>query len=298
MADYSHLMGWYENQAEVEKTLSTMSKPYFCDYRDNIKGTGRGKKRLLHNYVVQVLGKYNVRTQAIGDCVSFGYAGGVDIVKCVQSILGSYGQWVAETCTEYIYGTSRVEIGGGQLGNGDGSNGSWAAAAVEKYGTLLRIKYGNTDLTQYSGQRAKNWGYRGVPDELEPIGKEHCIRTTSLVTTYEDACDLIYNGYPIAVCSNQGFSSVRDNNGFARPQGSWGHCMLVHGYDDSFSKPGVLIQNSWGPDWISGPKREDQPDGSFWCDAQTFQHMLNGQDSFALSNFDDYPPQDLDLRPF
>jgi hypothetical protein len=49
--------------------------------------------------------------------------------------------------------------------------------------------------------------------------------------------------------------------------------------------------NSWGADWISGPKRHDQPDGSFWVDADVAERMLRGQDSFAVSGYEGYPAQ-------
>jgi hypothetical protein len=61
----------------------------------------------------------------------------------------------------------------------------------------------------------------------------------------------------------------------------------------------VLIQNSWGPSWISGPKKHEQPDGSFWCDAEVLErNILSARDSFAFSNFEGFPPQKLSLELF
>jgi hypothetical protein len=56
------------------------------------------------------------------------------------------------------------------------------------------------------------------------------------------------------------------------------------------------VVNSWGPNWVSGPKRHNQPDGSFWCDADTLErYILSANDSWAYSNFNGFPPQKLNL---
>ena len=74
---------------------------------------------------------------------------------------------------------------------------------------MPRGKYGNVDLTKYSGSKARSWGRRGagVPSSLIPIAKQHPILTVSQVKTYEEVRDLIANGYAVTIASNQGFSS-------------------------------------------------------------------------------------------
>lgn len=60
-------------------------------------------------------------------------------------------------------------------------------------------------------------------------------------------------------------------------------------------RPGLLCLNSWGTSWISGPKYpDDQPDGSFWVDAETATRMLRGRDSFAVSGIEGFPYRNLD----
>lgn len=296
---YNELCGWIHNPQAVEMALESMLIPRICGV-DAITDTGKGKTTLLYQYLVKLVGKFNVRLQTIGDCVSMGAACGIDVLKCTQHfVLGTGESWVAETATEPIYAASRVEIAGGQLGGGDGSNGIWAAQAMKKYGTLVRQKYGSIDLTVYSGQRARQWGMprAGMPDELEPFSKEHIIKDFSQVRTWAEARDAIANGYPITIASGAGFTSTRDKDGFARPSGSWPHQMCLIAMKDD-SRPGALIQNSWGPTWISGPKGQyDIPDGSFWVDADVLErNILSSGDSWALSNFVGFPPQKLDLR--
>lgn len=236
---------------------------------------------------------------AVHNCVAHGAAYAVDAVKAVDIYLKKdFETWVAQTATEDIYAGSRVQIGGGRLGNGDGSIGAWAARYVNEYGALARQKYGSVDLSKYSGSRARSWGRAnaGVPAALIPYAKKHPILTVSQVTNYEQCRDLIANGYAITIASNQGFSSARDSEGFARPQGSWAHQMSILAVDDEYKRPGVLVQNSWGI-WNGGPKRHDQPDGSFWVDADEIERRILSQgDSWAFSGYEGFQPQSLNTR--
>jgi hypothetical protein len=262
----------------------------------NLVGSGEKKVVLLHEALSKVCnGTFPINTQTIGDCVSHGYAKGIEVLMAVEILLRKEPEkWPGVlTSTEWIYGTSRVIQGQGRLRNMDGSLGSWAQKAVKENGTLLRQKYDKYDLSSYSGKVAKDWGFQGLPYELEPIADEHPIQTTALVTSYEEARDAIANGYPVVVCSNQGFASKRDSEGFARAQGRWAHCMLFASVDDEYKRPGLLCVNSWGEHWIDGPKRHNQPEGSFWVDADDADRMLKQQDSYTLSNFKGYPAQEI-----
>jgi hypothetical protein len=289
-------MGWAERPKEVDKVLGSLRSPVFGVTARPIKDSGKGKVVLLHKAPTSVLGRFPVHEQTIGDCVSHGWSLGIDVLKAVQIVAGAREEFTGETASEVVYGGSRVEVGGGRLGNGDGSVGAWAAKAVsETIGTLVRAKYGDLDLTIYSGATAKKLGRTGVPDELEPKAREHPVKTVSLVQSYEEARDAITNGYPVPVCSNRGFQSRRDAKGFAKPSGSWAHCMLFLAVDDEDGRPGLLCQNSWGERWISGPKRHDQPEGSFWVDADPADKMLREQDSFGMSGYLGFLPQDLDF---
>jgi hypothetical protein len=291
--------GWTPNPKEVDRILGGMRSPVFGVAAAPIKDSGEGKVALLYKSLLAVFPGWRCHEQTIGDCVSHGFGLGVDILKAVQIQVGARENWTGETATEIVYAASRVEVGRGQLGNGDGSVGAWAAEAVgpDSIGTLVRGRYGNLDLTTYSGATAKKLGgpRAGVPDALEPQAREHPVKTRSLVRTYEEARDAIANGYPVPVCSNRGFASRRDAKGFAKPSGSWAHCMLFGAVDDEDSRPGLCCINSWPPDWISGPRRHDQPEGSFWVDADVVNRMLGELDSFALSGYVGYPAQDLDF---
>ena len=299
MPDYERLFGYNWNPDERDAYLESLpsGSRMFDSAGRSIEGTGKGKSQLLYEFYEKVTGGQLVPgRQTIGDCVSWGFAHGIDCLKAFEIAAGERERWAGTCATEPIYAAARVEIGGGQL-SGDGCYGGWAAKAVMQYGTVIRAKHGRIDLTEYSGSRAKSWGKRGngCPDSLEHTMRDHTVRSASLVTSYEEARDAIYNGYPVPVCSGQGFTSTRDSQGFSKPRGSWSHCMCFIGVDDDSSREGLLCLNSWGPNWIRGPRRHDQPQGSFWVDADVVDRMLGRRsDSYALSGFDGYPAQEID----
>lgn len=299
---YERLFGRVEDlkvvRAAVDQAMEFLPQPLFYAAAYPLKGTGSGKVVLLYSFLPQHCGgRFPIHTQTIGDCVSHGWGLGIDVLQAAEIQAGTGTKFPGEEATEIIYAGSRVEIGKGQCGHQDGSVGAWAAQFVVKYGTLVRGKYGKLDLTEYNGQTAKALGApnAGVPDPLEPQVREHPIKTTSLVRGYEEARDSIANGYPIPVCSTVGFegSKTRDKDGFGKRGGSWPHCMLFCGVDDEFHRPGLLCVNSWGPSWITGPRRHDQPEGSFWVDADVADSMLREGDSFAISGYVGYPAQEL-----
>jgi len=252
-----------------------------------ISGTGKGRICLLYKAFEHVVGPLKPHNQAIGDCVSHAFGLGVDILTTTQITAGSKERWMGKACTEVIYGGARVEIANGRL-FGDGAMGAWAANWLRKYGVVLRKVYDKYDLRQYSGRRARKYGRDGCPNKLEPLAKLHPVRTTALVKSWEDMRDSVANGFPVAVCSSQGFNDERDSEGFLTPSGTWMHAMLIIGVDDT-RRPGACIQNSWGSRWVSGPTRFRQPRGSFWADADVVDGMLSQGDSFALSNYIGYP---------
>ena len=86
----------------------------------------------------------------------------------------------------------------------------------------------------------------------------------------------------------------RDSDGYARPKGTWNHCMALIGYVDG-TRPGGYIKNSWGPDAHKGPLGPgDPPKGGFWVDASVIDSMLRQGDSWAFSSVDGFKPVQLD----
>lgn len=291
MADPTQLGGWIERPASVTAFLATLERPLFAQAAPHLSGVGAGRTILLYKAFKDTLGEYLAYiAQKIGDCVGHGLAHGVDLLACVQITIGKRAEAFEETSSEAIYGMARVNIGGQRGSYSDGAVGAWAAQAVSKIGTVSRKVAG-----AYSGQRAKDWGAKGVPFEVQSEAGNHKVKTVALVSTYEELEDALANGYPVAVCSNQGFTLQRDRQGFCSPRGSWAHCMLFVGVRGG-ERPGACVFQSWCREMPSGPLDLDQPPNSFWADRSVVERMLAAGDSWALSNFDGYPGQVLPSR--
>lgn len=276
--------GWVDRPEAAARAWSQVQLPDW-----SVDGSGEGATVLLHRIWTEAVGRpFPVWSQGIGDCVSQGWALALTVLQGVQIARGTSGPYLGDVATEPIYGGSRVEVGQRQVGRGDGSIGAWAARWATEWGVLFRRKYDQVDLTTYDPRRARSWGWDGVPDVLEPIARKHPIGTARRITSYEQARDWMASVQgPVVVCSDVGFDGQqsRDRDGFLKPRGSWPHCMCFVAVDDTAARPGLLCCNSWGPSWLDGPTRHDQPPGSFWVDARTADRMLAQGDSHGVSDF-------------
>ena len=235
--------------------------------------------------------------QQLGDCVGHAYSLAVDILNCVQIALKNKPyKWRQVASPEFIYAGSR-EVGD-NLDGPQGSNGVYASEFIKEYGILIRQMYlGMYDLREYDPAIAKEWGKDGLPSALKLLSKLHPVKTVAKITSYDQARDSIANGYPVAICSSQGFCKKcgRDKEGFIHPVGRWMHAMLLAGIDDKSDRKGGLLLNSWGAHWVSGPLQPGQPAGSFWVEKETLDKMLAWGDSYSLSNYRGYRRQKLDF---
>ena len=249
-------------------------------------------------------GFYPLNQGNLGSCVSFGWGICCDTLLAIDVGLGKSGEFY-EAAEESIYGLARNEAFGRiSHSRSAGASGVGAAKGVSNYGVIYRKKYDSFgfDLSKYDIPLCANWGAEGNGGSKDGLNgpfdreaKQHPIKTTALVRTVDELKAALQNGYPVAICSGQGFSSVRDKDGFARASGSWSHCLACLGYRDG-GRPGFLIVNSWGHNWNSGPKYKDQPDGSFYAEPSVVASMLRGNDSFALSGETGFPAKKLENK--
>ncbi len=282
--------GWLDDRQARIQFIQKYRYPFLSQLDNSIRGTGAGKRAFLWKFYEKAIGHSIVpHLQAAPDCVSHGFSHAIDVLTCVRILMQNRPeQWIADAASEIIYAGARVEVHGGMRGGG--AMGVWAAEWIQRWGVLLRQTYLDFDFTEYSGQVAKKLGKYGVPDELEPLCKLHPVKTCTLVRSYEECRDAVANGYPVIMCSNIGFGDVRDNEGFlSRGRRPWNHAMAITGIDDEYRRPGALVQNSWGPNLPTGPTRHDQPDGSFWCDAENIDAGVRQGDSIAISDYIGYP---------
>lgn len=300
--EVKQFFGYTPQPDETAKFVASLPTPTIRDADPNIFKADKTDtflyRALNKSYKAKYGRDWKPHKQEIGDCVSHGWGVCVDISLAVDYELGKVGEF-KESATEAIYGGSRVEALGKTFGGwSDGSYGGAAAKWVRNFGIVFRERVGEHDLTNYSGTRAKQWGAYGCGGEkdngkLDAIAKEHPVHEVTLVRNFEEAAAAIQSGYPVAVCSGQGFNSTRDKDGFCRAQGSWSHCLAFVGCRFG-ERPGLLVQNSWA-DYVDGPKwPSDQPDGSFWCDAAVATRMLSGNDSFAVAGVEGFRFRELD----
>lgn len=280
-------VGSWCDPEDTDKLLGELPHPLFGAAASSLHDSGKGKTALLYKSVQKFDPTFGAHErQVTGDCVSHSTRNAVDVTRAHEIIGGDSEDFVTRSATEAIYGAR----GHG----GQGMSCSVAARFVHQNGgILLRKDYGFVDFSEYNGMLGARWGRGGVPSEIVKEGKKHQVKTISLIKSVEEARDAIANGYAISVCSNYGFSSRRDSNGIAKRSGSWNHAMCWCAMDDSheiYNETLFLIQNSWGV-FNGGPKRFDQPDGSFWIRERDAAGMLNQNGAWVFSDVDGFPPR-------
>lgn len=291
------LHGALSRPEETEKLLADSRHPLFGISGRALDGSSAGRAVVLFPYVLSYDGDAYKTAQKTGDCVSHGTRNAVDLSRAVEiAIKGEPEGFYVKGATEGIYGSR------GHGGQGMSCSGA-ARFVTQTGGLLLRKDYTaefGHDLSEYNNsyKLGMGWGRGGVPDDVLEEARKHQVATASMVESTQEAADALANGYGLSVCSGYGFSSERDANGVSNRRGSWSHCMCIAGVDDTEEtkrKVGsriFLIQNSWGK-FNDGPKHLNQPDGSFWIVERDMAGMIGARGTFAFSNVDGFPPQDL-----
>ncbi len=273
---YAHLCGW-RGVDRVQRTFAARFPTLRTAGAQLFAAPPPTDPVLLYKAWIDVLGTFpTYPAQAIGDCVSFGHGHGNDLLQCIEVGLGQSITY-RETDTEFLYGAARETAG--ILGATDGCYGAAAVEAMCHTGMVSRAEAGNDGI--YSGHRASVWGATGPPRVLELRAADHKLGAAALVTTWDELVAAIANGYPVTICTSQGFTLVRDSGGFCAASGIWGHCMVIAGV--RFDRPGACILQSWGPNVPTGPTVLGQPDWSFWAEQAVIEKILAEGDSWALS---------------
>jgi hypothetical protein len=294
--DFLPMFGYSPNRDGTDEFLASLAKPTLAQAGPDL-ALDETRDVFLGSYLLKCDPAWKRGAQKIGSCVGWGWALSCDILAACDIHMRSeaevYGGRVLEAS---VYAFSRVEVRGQKNLGGDGSYGGAAAKAVTQYGTLhYGLDYGGEKFTDNSGVREKNWGRDGVPDNLEKYAANHKVSSVALVTDFEQAAKAIQNGYPVAVCSMQGFS-MSQREGYLTPMGSWAHCMQFAGLRWK-PYPALLCVNSWG-ECYSGDVDKTLPvqfqRSSGWVRAETCTRMLKGEDSFALSGYSGFAPRKLE----
>jgi len=286
----SGVKGWL-GKAKADKEWEVLKdSPSFVTFGiTNFQGS---RRIMLHEVVRKVLGRdiENI-PQQVGDCVSWGARNAIEHLMCTEILMLGDREKYRPVFPPYLYGTGRIQIGGGQI-RGDGSLGSWMAEAVVKFGVLSSDEQG---VPSYSGQIARKWGAQpGPPAQFLEIGKKHPVKSAAKINNWDDLVTALCNGYPCTVASNQGFEMEARSDGFHAPSGQWGHQMCIVGIDAEVSDPYAIVRNSWGDvhghlkDFVSG---EALPVGVLRVRRKTIERMIDAGEVFAYSSFEGFPEQ-------
>jgi hypothetical protein len=305
--------GYTPNPDGVRQFLGELEQPTFREAGEEVILKARGVDTFPYRAAIKAhqavyqkpFGPLN--QGEAGTCVSMGWAMGSYVGQCVDWTQGRLAQPPPMVATEPIYGGSRTAARLPPISVNSGGDGSYGAAAARwvsglkngQGGILYRQKYGDLDLTLYSIPLSREWGRNGVPVFLAKQANEHKAQKVALIETWEGLCASLESGYCVPICSNVGFArtNVRDQDGFLPRGGTWSHCMVcvaVRYAKNDGKRDGILVMNSWGKSWVTGPKwPSDQPDGSFWMSKEDAISIISQGDSFAIGGVDGFVYRDL-----
>jgi hypothetical protein len=262
--------------------------PGFHETFPEAVGAGKGRLSAPYKACLTLDPDYGrCESQTTGDCVSHNTRNAGMVDYCVDALFGET-TFKGRFATENIYGY-RGHAGQGascsRLANYVGPDGPG--------GFLPRAVYGDgsnsVDLSRYSSGIGARWGWSGTPDWLNKIAAENKAQRVFKCQSIEEARDAIASGFGLSRCGWWGYSRKRDANGVSDVSGRWAHAMAVHGADDTDSAKKIdpngifCVQNSWGL-WNSGPKRADQPDGSFWVKAARLAREIDQGGVFVIAS--------------
>jgi hypothetical protein len=298
MSELNQMFGWIEKREEAGVYAATLQQG--DDFWSDLKSKDDGGDRFFYRAIVHalqmteghvwlrqrngidVLRSYN--QGSVGSCVGNGKA----MEKSIRAALdvfvdGQPERFEGMFSAEWEYYASRKQAG--FLRGGDGSTGYGAAMASTNDGAL---PYGLVPgISAYDTSRCKKWGRGDVPTDAVKMASERKNKEYLSVDSDEKVWLAAGFGLPFAICSNQGFGSVRDSDGALYPSGRWMHCMCGGSArrTTSIGRKLILIHQSWGDDWASGPYYDDQPLGSFYADLSVVASMCKQGDTFVSIDY-------------
>lgn len=259
---------------------------------------------ILYPFLLAVFPSWIYGLQGRGDCMAWSAILNVNVLMGVNiSLLERLERPIALASIEAQYGFMRVEVFNGSPDySDDGASPSAAAESVLECGTLHCLQYldDRYDLRHYdeSGGRSGRWGRYGVPDDLEPIARQHFVQDIALVTDFDTAVQLISQGTPISNAHPANpIWTHRDSAGFGDRHWDASHAMNYIGYRLG-SRPGLLKVN-WGHGFhVDGPMHPAACPSQVaacaaWEDAEVVDQVLGAQWSWAYSDYIGFPKRHL-----
>ncbi len=291
MSDYDHLCGYLPDPKAKEEFLAGQEVQYFSC----AKGSGKGRRAMLWQYLVALDPGAFTEVQTGPDCTSHGTRNAIDAARAAGMAGGrTLASWRNRTATEPIYG---ARAHNNTLG---GMSPARASRFVRDVGFLPREDFGVVNLSKYNFAIGNGWGRLGVPKEVQELCKSQKAGTITLIQTMDDLMDALFNGYGIHSGQNAGWESTPTGMVHRRSARPWGHDMHIGGYDDTrefWKDPVVFIHNSWG-DWNTPVKDwpaelPPPPAGTIVSTFEDAEVCVSSEDCWAISDVQGYPPTNL-----
>jgi hypothetical protein len=247
--------------------------------------------------------------QEIGDCVSHGMKNALEHLICIEIALLKEPERFHYCFPPWLYMISRMmnEGGRGQLGNSDGSLGSWMARTIRVHGVLRSDFPG---VPAYSGSVAKQWGNSKEPKtQFGDEADNHLVKTVSQIKNGQQLWDALINGYMVTIASMWGANMrLKEEWGKHWYHGNdrWPHqmCYVAACSGDQAvcptgggHPPAAYRLNSWGANAHGGVQGDGYPDGG-WITLDDADRDIrsSGAECFVFSAFDGYPSRIPDLH--
>lgn len=284
-------------------TMLGVTNQDFYEAFPRAKDIGKGKMSAPFKAALSIEPEFGrMENQKTGDCVSHEVRNACSMDWYCDLFFGETKVPVGakpRLAVENIYG----DRGHGGQGADPYRLGNYVSPEG-KGGLMVRMKYTGpngqvVDLTVYTVNIGINWGRTGVPAWINEIGsKNKALRVFRAKSLYQ-CRDAMAMGFGVGRGSWMSFSSTRNKDGFAeRTREGWSHAEAWIGFDDT---PGTvktygtvktdigcpLEQNSWGV-WNGGPKRHEQPDGSYFMYQADAQRMIDDGEVFIFCSVRGY----------
>lgn len=235
--------------------------------------------------------------QQTGDCAAASAVNAISYLQCVAIANGDPIEF-HRVSVKGVYGTARVTVGKGILGNEPGAILSHVARACSEVGLIFEDDPG---VGPYSGYESDLWGIRGPPAGCLKLAKDRKIGSVLPVEGVDGVRDAICAGYPVQFGDYGWTNNVRtfERNGriYADWKGRGGHAMAIIGYDGTTNPPSYYVLNQHGETTYGTPLMGEPP-GGYWVFEPHLARILMGGEAQSYSLAKGFPVRKIRVNLF
>jgi hypothetical protein len=257
------------------------AKPTLYSKFPHMRGAWDGKSTVNHYLVVQDVLKEQgvdpldlIQAQPRGTCGGRAGSTGAEILQCILIAKGMRAKFKRVSHAGIYYAARKLYNmlnGNWQSDDSDGVAGGSVPEAMAKIGMVHREEIGDDkwygagsdDLACQLGAGM----YRDLASKLEELAKDNIVTDWAPVKSAQELADGLANGGVGIGSDMQGFTTVRDNEGCCKPQGTWAHYHVRCSINVLKSgRKAFGYWQSWGKNNPQGPVFEGHPSNCFGVD--------------------------------